>query len=207
MSKKDNAVTLMELLVALILLTIIVMGLGSIDLFSRFHVISSGRRSRLQNEVSLALDHMSKHIVVSYGNEVVSGPNTVISVAVNNPNVNGDRISFHVDSNDDGTAELWRACRYNGNRIEYCPNCTDGTAVCNACNPAWGSDPANSLGTHITNFQLVKPHDAQNRLTDNFVLVTVGACWDVANPGTCGSQDNPSVNMNARIVMPSVTTH
>jgi len=58
----NRAVTLMELIIAIILMSLIILSLTSIYLFSRFHVFTSDRLTKAQNEASLVLEHMTKNI-------------------------------------------------------------------------------------------------------------------------------------------------
>jgi len=57
----------MELLVAVTLLSVILATLGTISHFSHYHVIGANRRSMLQNEISLSLEHMTKSIQQGIG--------------------------------------------------------------------------------------------------------------------------------------------
>jgi len=63
-----KSVTLVELIIAIVLLSVMVIGFSSIETFSRYHVLSADRRVKLQNNVSYALDHMTKHIAQAIGN-------------------------------------------------------------------------------------------------------------------------------------------
>ena len=221
MSHNARAVTLIELLVCIILLSIVVLGLASIDTFSSFQVKNSERRAKLQYEVSIALDHMTKYISKAIGNEIINGNNKVVDTAIitndkaiqvftdyNGGNGNGQR--------DAVPADRWIAYRYtdshigpNSNfQIWYCPQCNSPEPNrCNTCNPAWGAaaNPENIISRRITDFTVTKP--GGNTLSENYVNVQITACWDTTKLATCGSATNPSVQMNASIKMPSVTTH
>ena len=72
MLKKICGLTLIELLVSMILMSLVVLGLSSIDTFSRHHVISSDKRVKVQNEVSYTLEYMSKYVQQSIGD--ISNP-------------------------------------------------------------------------------------------------------------------------------------
>lgn len=63
----NKSVSLLELLIAIVLLSVLVLGLTSIDYFSRNHVISSDTRSRLQNEIYLALEHINRSVFRATG--------------------------------------------------------------------------------------------------------------------------------------------
>ncbi|MEW6100748.1 MAG: prepilin-type N-terminal cleavage/methylation domain-containing protein [Candidatus Omnitrophota bacterium] len=193
MRTNSNAVTLIELLVALILLGVIVLGLSSLDIFSRFHVISADRRAKIQNEVSLAIEHMTKELADATGNEVAQGTDAVIVT-------NATQLSFNVDTNQDGIADLWRAYRRDAasSQIWYCPACSDpvNPYLCSSCTPAWGSQN-NTVANNIVSFSATESGSS-------FITVNIGARW---NPSTAESSDNPVVNMSANLFMPSVSTN
>ncbi len=76
--KRNKSVSLLELLIAIVLLSVLVLGLTSIDFFSRNHVISSDMRSRLQNEIYLALEHINRSVMRATGDNIsygILGPN------------------------------------------------------------------------------------------------------------------------------------
>jgi len=59
----QKSVSLVELLIALVLFSIIVLSFTSIDLFSRRNVLTADMRSTLQHELSYTLEHMSKYVL------------------------------------------------------------------------------------------------------------------------------------------------
>lgn len=197
---------MIELIVAVILLMVVIVGLNSINAFSHFHIISASRRSKLQNEVSVALDHMRKQAVFSFGNEFVNGVDSVVAVDIDTPPANRNYVSFYVDSNGDGTGDRWISYRYYNNQIQYCGDCRNDPA-CNACRetvPGW-NNPNVALSENIVGFSVVKPVDGSGRLSENNVNVRLDSCWNPVRP--CDTVDNPAVNMTARIFLPSVSTH
>jgi prepilin-type N-terminal cleavage/methylation domain-containing protein len=74
-----KAVTLLELLIAIVLLSVVTIGISSIDIFSRSHVLSSQRRTTLQNEASFVLGHMTKEITRAIGNTRID-PAVVLNI-------------------------------------------------------------------------------------------------------------------------------
>lgn len=213
MNQKLSSITLLELLIAILLLSIIVLDLGNIDLFSRSHVISSDRRAKIDNEISLALVHMGKQIMNAFGNEIISGADTVVSVVANNPpSDDGNTIRFKIDSDNNGTADTWRAYLYHNNsapsgknQIWYCPQCSDST--CATCTPVWGTSD-NIIARNISSFTPSKPVDASNRLNKSYITIEIQACWDPDGaPYACNTPNNPSVTMKANINMPAVSTN
>lgn len=69
MKRQNKGLTLLELIIAVILLGIVVLAVTNIDYFAHFHVITADRRVRLQNELSLVLEHMSKKVSQSIGEQ------------------------------------------------------------------------------------------------------------------------------------------
>lgn len=218
---RTKAVTLIELLIALVLIGIITLALSNIDIFSRFQVRTADRRAKVQNEALLVLEHIAKHLVRTTGNEMLTGANSVIFVAANDPPV-GDsdknRLNFFADSGNDGIGDQWRGYRYrntgaNRNQILYCDSC----AYSRCTDPASDTccDPCLTQQVIATNikgfmFMSVKPTDAGGRLNDNAIPVSVRACWDASGAigaSGSGSDENPCVNLNTRITMPSVSTN
>jgi len=196
MFNPDKSITLLELLIAIALLSVIILALSGVDFFSRSHVIDSDRRATLQNEVSRVLEHMSKEIVRAIGNMAIAGQNPIDLT-----NILGDTaIRIFVDQDQDGqisAGDRWIAYRYNAAsfQIWYCPQCTD--ISCTTCIPLWG-DTANVIAHHISLFN--------PSVIDNCVEVRITACWNPA-AADCGTVNNPHLTMHTHIKMPSVSTN
>jgi hypothetical protein len=218
-NQTSSSVTLIELLLSIVLLSIIILGLSSIDLFSRSHVISSDRRAKISNAASLALEHMGKQIAKAIGNEISGGANSVVDTDAPNK-IRGDyALHIYIDANGNGQRDAlgtdgWIAYIFtdaHGNpdtrryQIWYCPNCQN--KPCNNCTPNWG-DEDNTIARHISALTLSKPVDASNRLNKNYVTIDIQACWDPAQTQySCGTVNNPSVSIKADIKMPLVSTN
>lgn len=67
LSHQSKAVTLLELIISIVLLSVIILGLGSVNLFSHFHMIAADRASVVQNEVSFVLSHMQVRVAQASG--------------------------------------------------------------------------------------------------------------------------------------------
>lgn len=197
---KFRALSLLELLIAVVLLSVIILGLTGIEIFSRRQVVSAERRVKLQHELAFAVDHITKRAVRTCGNEYVSGADSVVSTA----QIGADQgIKFNIDQSGDGIADRWIAYRRNGFDLLFCPDCTN--ANCTLCNPMWGTSADNIIVAGvITNFTFDKP--AVTVLNQNRVRVNVRAC---SSPGAggCGTPDNPQIDMSADIKLPSVATN
>ena len=68
MPRKKTGLSLIELLVSVILMSLVLLGFFSIDTFSKNHVVTSDRRAKVQNDILYALEHMSKYVQRSSGN-------------------------------------------------------------------------------------------------------------------------------------------
>lgn len=106
MSRLPNkSITLIELLVAVSILGLLVIGLSNIDTFSHFQVISSDRRAKLQHDAAYVLEHMSRQIARAIGNERVYGAETVIQTIDNDPDaeaggVETRLVKIYIDAGD-----------------------------------------------------------------------------------------------------------
>lgn len=214
MKNKFIGMTLIELLVGLVLLSIIVLGLSQIDLFSRAQVLRTDRQAVLQNELSLILNHMDKTGMRVIGNERIVNDSVVVYSVTGNE----FRLSFYVDGNSNGRWELppgpgalalnvdhwisYHVVTSGGTpyRFEYCDLCLNA-----GCNPCSGTSEI--LGTHIRVFNVTKNGGVQ--LSDNYVNINdLTACWDSdGNPDLCGTSLNPQVTMHTVINFPMVSTN
>lgn len=195
--KPGRSLTLVELLIAIVLFSTISLGFFAIDTFSRRQVISSERQAQLQNEASIALEHIAKEARRAIGSTVLSG-----QTPVDLTNISGDTaLRIYVDLASDGVSagdgkwgtegDRWRAYRWTGSsgaaadryQLWYYPNYV---------NPG---DTHEVIARHISAWTPT----AQ----DNWINVSITACWDPS--GTCGTTSNPQVNMSAKVMMPGVS--
>lgn len=199
--RHNKSVTLLELIIAIILFGLLILGFTSIDLFSRYHLITSDRRAKLQNEVSYALEHMTKNIGGAIGNAndwavKVYEDGKGIRIRIDDSSANG-----MIDTNDP-----WIAYRHEGNEIWYYPNAT-------STEPPPQEQPYDIVARRIMNSTNGLEfsgnfNSTTNWLEDYMLGVNITACWDPDGaPIACGQPDNPSVTMRTRIKMPGVSTH
>jgi hypothetical protein len=203
-------VTLLELLIAITLLSVIVIGFTSIDMFSRYHVLTADRRAKVQNEVSYVLEHMSKEISKAIGDS------NNLPVVIDDSN---RRVKVYIDYNPDGqrgTGDRWIAYRYRDSsapeaeryQLWYCPQCTDST--CGVCTPDdWNStgfiNNGYVLSRKITSFSPTYDNtETDGDPRDDYLEIQSTIRWD---PAQAVSFDNPEVTMSTRIKMPSVSTN
>lgn len=144
----SKAITLLEILIALVLLSIIALGIGSIEIFSRYQALSSDRLAKVQNELSFCLEHISKNALRTIGNEVVFGSDTAVYIPASNI------IRFYIDGNSNGkrdSADYWIEYNFSVSnfRLTYCSRCNNSS--CSSC-PGGRS----ILSNKITSFSAVK---------------------------------------------------
>lgn len=180
---RDKSITLIELLVAMAMLGILILGFSSIDLFSRYHALSSERRAKLQNEVSYALAHMNKNVAQGMGN-VAQPPLEAIANS-------GFRV--RVDRNIPPTPQIltddtWLNYTLSNNTLSF----------------TWDSN-TEPLSNYIVSGVVsgIMPSDPDTggfyiNLTENGSVIEVGlvARFD---PAVAKSVDNPQVAMKTRL--------
>jgi Tfp pilus assembly protein PilW len=197
MPDKNKSVTLMELLIVMVIFSLIIAGITSINVFSRHHVVSSDRRTRVQNEVSFCLEHITKQGLRAIGNESIYGVNSAVSIVANSS------LSFFVDSNSDGrkdSSDTWVSYTFNPStyRLAFCANCgSSPVCVCSAANTEVLSDK-------IVAFN---PAKVAGFTQGNHIEVSVTARWDPSQPSAAATSENPEMNMRSSIDLPSLSTH
>jgi hypothetical protein len=190
MKPHHKSVTLIELLIAISILGLLVISLSSIDLFSRFHVITSDRRAKSQNEASYAVDHMTKNIARAVGD--INNFPVYISP-------DGQLITVWVDSDGDGRRGPGdQQIAYQSVAVQrhfiirYYPNYAN-------------INDYEEIARNVTRFYASLP---ENLSDGNYVNVFIQVCWDPeGRHHPCGTMDNPTAQMNVNIKMPSVSVH
>lgn len=193
--RRRKSVTLFELLVALILISLLVLGLSSISIFSNYQVRGTDMRLKLQNDLSYILQHMSRKMVKAFGNNI-SLP-AVRTDGIGDGNDPGIRV--WVDNNQDGVQDT--------NPIGYVfRNAQSAQAdrfeVWYYSSYTSLNDPHEVLSEKIYDFS------ATANTAWDYVAVSITACWNPdpneASPPN-GTQDNPCVQMQDRIHLPGVS--
>jgi len=123
-SRRIKSVTLTELLIAMVLLFLIVMGFSSIETFSRRGLLATSRRSEIQSTVSFCLNHIAKQASRAIGSQGIPGLEAVDLTAIA-----GDAsLRIYIDANTapinhesagngirGDAGDCWRAYRYRNN--------------------------------------------------------------------------------------------
>jgi Tfp pilus assembly protein PilW len=192
MNKRLSGMTLIELVVAVILLSVIILAVMSIGSFGRYHLISSDRRARLQNELSFALEHMQKNIVQATGNAT----NPPIVVLANGFSVRVDRNLVPTLSIADDTTISYTLA---GNTL----TCSDeaviiSSHICSGVSTvSMPLFPASGFYINVT--------DRPIGVTDRGATVEVGLVGRWA-PTIAESLDNPQVVMKTKVCASSAST-
>ena len=193
-----KSITLIELLIALSLLAVMVLSINSIGVFSRYHSVSADRRAKIQNELSLSLEHLTKHLSTATGNETLYGDDSAVYISPNSTSTTV--LSVFTDANFDGlvdsTNDYWIGYNFNSSthQLSYCGQCA--SASCGSC-----SVTTEYLSEHITAFSAEKKLSAG----ENYIEVALSACYDPAQThASCGSADNPDISMSTSVGLPAV---
>ena len=206
-----KAVTLVELLIAITLLSVVSLGFLSIEVFSRNQVESAQRRSKIQNEASLVLDHINKNVFMAFGNTEINpvsqaGDDEVVDIVLCGTDPSSDAyvgMAVYVEDTDgDGrpTSGVDRRVGYVFKRsvhtLKYIDHYPGGCSY---------SVSGEILSKRITGFTPVYTSDAAGTY-HNYIDLQISACWDPSEAKyTCGTPNNPSVTMTTRVVMPMVS--
>lgn len=204
-----KSVTLLELLIAIVLLSVIVLGLTSIDIFSRHHVVDADRRAKLQNKIYYVLEHMTRNIVGvpvvtggnnsggAIGNEIINSSDSVVDIVTGSGNNDSERLKVYVDADMDGVrdAEVGNPAAGEDHWIAYLFYDSTGPLAnrrkiefCERCrnkNCNFAGGQCSSgwlvLADNIVNFNVTKPVNGSSELDNNYINVQVTACFDPAN--------------------------
>lgn len=188
MKTNTFGMTLIELIMALVLTTFVVLGFTSFSLFSRSQVSSSDRRMKISNDVFYVLQHMQKYISRGIGSlnesgvDVVGGPSRV-------------RIRWYKNGLSGPLADKYLAYYYSPPGGTY-----DVKFFSDYPASGWNSSGGEVLSSNITALWFAWG-------AGNYLQVYITGCYDPSQIATCGSEGNPNVTMAARIRMSSVSTH
>jgi prepilin-type N-terminal cleavage/methylation domain-containing protein len=190
---KDRAMSLMELLVALVLFSLIVLGIGNIETFCRHVFTGSDRKAKVINEASYVIEHMSKFI----GNAV--GNSADVPVNLTPPAMCSQAATVWTDYDPAGAGNGIKDA--NDRQILYCFNSPTHTLSYYSNYTTALPGTSEILARNIATFTIA--------VVRNTVAVSIIGCWNAsvptASPKACGSVDNPRILLETRIVMPSVT--
>jgi len=179
MNKKIKSVTLVELLISVTVVSIMILSFYSIETFSHNQVINSDRRAKVQNELSYAVEHMSKYVLQGIGN----------NSTVNNRAIQtwGTGFQVRVDFNNSQTPSVlsddgWIRYVRSGNNLNV------------TCVGTCGSFAATTLSSKVMTFT---PLPGDNGTSVNIYLV------GRYNPSQAISLRNPQVEVRTKLICSS----
>ncbi|MCM8783048.1 MAG: hypothetical protein NC909_01435 [Candidatus Omnitrophica bacterium] len=218
MDKK--AVTLLELVIAISLLGVIILGMASLELFSRYYLSNADRLSIVQNELSFALDYIYKLIGTGvFGGAIGDINNPPLEInrypgkgyilkAYVDRNRNGKRdpgdlrLGFQIREDPEYQLWVWAPCVGDtcdgpGSRYAVISKRLKG-----CCQEYEGGARIFSFAMNTGNPD--NPYDPRK----NYVDIRLGFCYDPYERGfNCGTAENPMVYMYTRIRMPAVSVN
>ncbi len=195
-----KAFTLVELLIAIVLLGIIVLSISSIEVFSRNQLFSADIRAKIQNEGSFLLEHMTKYIGRTIGN-ADTNPNKLIYTH-DSADTKTKTVAVFIDANGNGKRDSndhWIAYEFfvDNYTLKFCYDAGNEATVPNcpytACTGTW-----EILSTKIRRFDRELRTESKNVL--DVSIVGSNAPTEVRN-----DQKNPDIRMETSIIMSAVS--
>jgi len=207
-----KSITLLELLISIIIITIMILSFYSLETYSQGQVINSQRRVMVQNQLAYALEQMSKYIQQAQGN---SANPPIEYFPAGNPNSFRVRVDFNqtpwVLSND------WVRFRISGNNII-------ATCVGAGC-PASFINNENLTNKILSNFSAgIMPSPLPNNPPAGFyvkidpasttppginvVEIGLAGSYNPSQPYTLATSiTNPRVEMKTRVICNNSSTN
>jgi len=227
----------MELLVALIVVSMIILYFFAIEKIGRQDLLNADHRTKVQNNVSYVLDHMTTNIKGRMGRGGAIGNMCISPYPVDTTSgISGcnNAIKIYIDSNNNGKLDpgtgpnddkqiaycysptpnyqIWYYSNYTDYPSTYeviTGNRTRGNFSYNTSDPTYVAciRSDTSQPTACSNC-------SGSPYCNNYLDVQITGCWEPggATLGACDSANspnpnNPSVTMHAYINMPSVSTN
>lgn len=204
-----RSLTLIELLISVAIMSLIVIGFASFEIYARFQILQSDRMAKIQHDTSYVLEHIAREAAKAIGN--VNSPAVVIDDS-------NRRIKLFIDLDEAGSSygdgkgdsanptegDGWAAYRYRDSsapaseqyQVWYCPQCSD-PPTCDSCTSSW-----EILSKKITVFS--PAYSSANA----YLELDITACWDPdGDPIECGGLNNPEFEIKTRMYMPLVSTN
>jgi len=144
-----NAITLIELLIGITVVSIMVLSFYSIDSFSRGQLMNSDRRAKVQNELAYTLEHMAKYVQRANGYYTGNPATSKPAIEYFPPaNPTGFRVRVDINNTPSDTSNdvgiMYRFKPSNPNVLEVI--CDDGgTGSCLAFFPEFPIELTNKI--------------------------------------------------------------
>jgi len=154
-----KSVTLVELIMAIALMGVVILGVSSFDVSSRHFLQASERKTQALNEATLIMDRISQDALIAVGNANAAA----VTVA-------GGTITINQDTNQDGIADTVVSYTIVGNQIQR----TVGANAEILTNRATGFVPAvvaNSNTTQVVVTLRFNPLQPQNAFDNPLITI------------------------------------
>ncbi|MDD4894768.1 MAG: prepilin-type N-terminal cleavage/methylation domain-containing protein [Candidatus Omnitrophica bacterium] len=183
----NRGMTLIELLMAVCIFGLVVLGFGGINSFTYYHVVSSDKLIKLQNAAAYLLEHMAKNIGQAVGDTAISP--SPISITTDGSETT---ITAWIDYNLNGRLDSYPSDRQIAYEYAGAPN----------YEVRYYYDYIGDANYEVITNRI---YSFNCSLTDSYVFTELVACW---NPTlACATSSNPALSMKNHIYMPAVTTH
>jgi Tfp pilus assembly protein PilV len=200
-----KGITLIELLLAIVLLMVIVLGAGTFSLGSRRFLQSSERKTKVLNDLTFILERISKSVLIATGDINNQGitcytTNLRLRVAINQTTGNPD--TTPADYSDD----RWVEFRVNPsavNTLQYCSN----SAAFNSCNSSY-QDLTTNLVRNVgqpSDFKFYCNSNNPNVDVNQVLISNLQLRYDISQP--YDPMENPQVGMTPQNVIYSSLLH
>lgn len=210
---KNKSLTLIELLISISIMSIIIVGIYSVIVFSSNQIVSTNRKLKVQTGLALALEHITKYIQQANGNFNEPAIELFPSGSPTGFRVRVDFNSPSTPSNLDDDA--WIRYRLNGNVLEA--TCTGGGGSCPAYFPVdlsskilAGFDGSTVLPSPLPNNPTagfyVRIEDIDGDLVNEGSIVNIGLIGRYT-PTEAVSPSNPQVEMKTKIICNSASVN
>ncbi len=223
--KMNRAITLLELLVSLVLLSLVILYFSGIESISRQDLFNTDHKIKVQNEVSYVLDHLAANITGRSRLNTGTGQMQAYGGAIGNTQISSqspidttsgisgcnNAIKIWIDYNNNGQIDS------GDKQIAYCYSPAPNYQIWYYSNY---TDNPTSSGYEVLTGNRIRPDFSSNTSQNTYVVystannyldVQITGCWDPTQAdgsrNACGTANNPSVTMHAYIKMPSVSTN
>ena len=187
--------TLIELLIALALFSMIILAASSMQVFGHNQLVTGQRRAKLQNELTILVGHMKRQALRTIGTSANN------DVQIQNPGLGGyPCLYLYIDANANGVRNAPPA----DHLVAYLHQIALSQVWFYA--NAGGAGAINFGGAHEVIASGITAIGWAIAANTNFVTLTgLTARWIPAQ--ACYSANNPCVVMDSAIYMPSLSTN
>jgi Tfp pilus assembly protein PilE len=200
MIRRKKGITLIELVISVVLLSLLIVVASYFNIFGRYFISSADKRTKVQNELSFALEHMQKYVNQATGNASSAANRPIQQLAGSN----GFQVRVDPNTLNPATAatpsnltdDIWISYTLAGNTL---------TATYSG-----GGYAAETLSTRVLNNVTyttipdalpAKPSGFYINITNNGAAIEVSLVgrYDPV-PAGAAAKDNPQVVLKTRML-------